>query len=87
MDDEIDELRDELRAALRNYRIAKTVFVARTAVLERLHGGPSAEADIAARDDWRRAKAISDANWYRGEVMAASNALLALRSLAGGDRR
>jgi hypothetical protein len=51
-----------------------------------MHGGPTAEADIAARDDWRRARAISDCTWHRGEVMAASNALIALRSLTGGDR-
>jgi hypothetical protein len=51
-----------------------------------MHGGPTAEADIAARDDWRRARAISDCSWHRGEVLAASNALIALRSLGGGDR-
>lgn len=85
VEQEIVWLTVELLAALRDYRVAKTVFAARTAVLERMHDGPSAESDIAGRDDYRRNKAKADCAWYRGEVMAASNALIALRGLAGGD--
>lgn len=80
---QIEELTDELLTALHNYRVAKRVLAARTAMLENRHG-PTAEADIAGRSDYRKTKAAGDVAWWRGEVMAASNALIALRSLTGG---
>ena len=83
---EIDQLVDELLAALLHYRTAKRMYATRTAQLEQKHG-PTAKADIAARDDYVRARAESECRWWRGEVMAASNALLALRSLDGGGPR
>ncbi len=82
-DPEIRQLRDELLTALAKYRKAKEAFEARTAVLQRRHGGDNTEAEIAGRSDWRRIKAIADCTWYWREVMAASNALIALR---GGGR-
>lgn len=82
---EIDALTDELLAALQKYRTAKRVYAARMAQFEAKYG-PTAEADVAAKTDYRRARAISDCAWWRGEVMVASNALTALRSLTGGNR-
>lgn len=82
---EIDQVTDELLTALQKYRTAKRVYATRMAVFEATYG-PTAEADIAAKSDYRRARAISDCTWWRGEVMVASNALTALRSLAGGGR-
>src|SRR5437868_1657118 len=70
VDADIALLTQELLTALRNYRIAKRVFATRVEVLERKHGGPTAEADIAGKTDYLRAKAISDCAWWRGEVMA-----------------
>lgn len=86
VEQEIGQLTEDLLEALHQYRTAKRVYAARMAVFEKVHG-PTAEADIAAKTDYRRARAISDCAWHRGEVMAASNALIALialRSLAGG---
>jgi len=85
MAQEVEQLTDELLTALRGYRIAKRVLATRTAMLQRRYG-PTAEADVAGRDDYRKNKAAGDVAWWRGEVMAASNALIALHGLAGGDR-
>lgn len=80
---EINNLTAELVNALRKYRAAKGVFERRKAELIDQYGD-TAEADIAGKSDYRRARAVSDCNWYRGEVMVASNALIALQGLTGG---
>lgn len=80
---EVGQLVDDLRAGLAGYRAAKRLFAQRTAHFEDRHGGATTEAEFAARDDYLRRKAIADCEWFRGEILAASAALQALRATYG----
>lgn len=64
--------------ALDSYEDAKKRYAERTAVWAAKFPDSPATATLAARNDWERSVAISDAQWFRSEIQTYGAAICAL---------